>query len=121
MIYWRLIYPQFMKPRVLTYIRDSMKKVKPDDFRSPMDGANFVYNNKMTANYTEAIGWLDDLIKRKEISGAYFLKANILADSGKTADAIASGEKALKLAKAMPKPPNTDALEKKLAEWKARK
>ena len=43
------------------------------------------------------------------------------AGVGKTADAIASGEKALKLAKAMPKPPNTDALEKKLAEWKAKK
>ncbi len=110
-----------MNARVLTYIREKMKAVKADDFRSPMDGANFVYNNKMMANYAEAVGWLDDLIKRKETVGAYFLKANILADSGKTADAIASGEKALKLAKAMPKPPNTDALEKKLAEWKAKK
>ncbi len=110
-----------MNARVLNYIREKMKSVKADDFRSPTDGANYVYNNKLTANYAEAIGWLDALLQRKETVGAYFLKANILADSGKTADAITAGEKALKLAKAMPTPPNTAALEKKLAEWKAKK
>ena len=110
-----------MNARVLNYIREKMKSVKADDFRSPTDGANYVYNNKLTANYTEAIGWLDALLQRKETPGAYALKANLLADSGKTADAITAGEKALKLAKAMPTPPNTAALEKKLAEWKAKK
>jgi Protein of unknown function (DUF2911) len=110
-----------MNSRVLTYIREKMKAVKADDFRSPMDGANFVYNNKLTANYAEAIGWIDALLQRKETPGAFALKANLLADSGKTKEAIAAGEKALQLAKAMPTPPNTSALEKKLAEWKAKK
>jgi len=110
-----------MNSRVLTYIRESLKTVKAEDFRSPMDGANFVYNNKMTANYAEAIGWLDSLLARRETPGALGLKANLLADSGKTAEAIVAGEKALQLAKAMPQPPNTAALEKKLAEWKAKK
>jgi hypothetical protein len=110
-----------MSPRVLNYIRESLKTVKAEDFRSPMDGANYVYNNKLTANYAEAIGWIDALLKRKETPGAYALKANLLAESGKTADAIAAGEKALALAKAMTPPPNTAALEKKLAEWKAKK
>jgi hypothetical protein len=110
-----------MNSRVLTYIRESLKNVKADDFRSPVDGANYVYSNKLTANYAEAIGWLDSLIQRKETPGAYSLKANLLADSGKTAEAIVAGEKALALAKAMPQPPNTAALEKKLAEWKAKK
>ncbi|MEP6902336.1 MAG: DUF2911 domain-containing protein [Actinomycetota bacterium] len=110
-----------MNARVLGYIREKMKAVKTDDFRSPVDGANFVYGNKLTANYAEAIGWLDALLQRKETPGAYALKANLLADSGKTAEAITAGEKALQLAKAMPTPPNTAALEKKLAEWKAKK
>jgi hypothetical protein len=110
-----------MNSRVLNYIREKMKAVKADDFRSPMDGANFVYNNKLTANYAEAIGWIDALLQRKETPGAFALKANLLADSGKTKEAIAAGEKALQLAKAMPTPPNTSALEKKLAEWKAKK
>lgn len=110
-----------MNSRVLNYIREKMKAVKAEDFRSPMDGANFVYNNKMTANYAEAIGWIDSLLERKQTVGAFALKANLLADSGKTAEAIAAGEKALQLAKAMPQPPNTAALEKKIAEWKAKK
>jgi hypothetical protein len=110
-----------MNARVLNYIRESLKTVKAEDFRSPVDGANYVYNNKLTANYAEAIGWIDTLLQRKETPGAYGLKANLLADSGKIPEAIAAGEKALALAKAMPQPPNTAALEKKLAEWKAKK
>jgi hypothetical protein len=110
-----------MNARVLTYIREQLKLVKADDFRSPMDGANYVYNNKLTANYAEAITWLDALIARREAPGAYALKANLLADSGKTAEAIAAAEKALQLASTMNPKPNTAALEKKLAEWKAKK
>ncbi len=110
-----------MNARVLNYIREKMKAVKAEDFRSPVDGANFVYNNKLTANYAEAIGWIDALLQRRQTFGAFSLKANLLADSGKTADAIATGQKALDLAKTMPTPPNTAALEKKMAEWKAKK
>jgi hypothetical protein len=110
-----------MNARVLTYIRESMKNLKAEDFRSPMDGANYVYSNKMTANYDEAITWLDALLKKREAPGALALKANLLADTGKTAEAIAAGEKALQIASTMNPKPNTSALEKKLAEWKAKK
>src|SRR5215213_5552258 len=110
-----------MNSRVLNYIRESMKNLKAEDMRSPTDGAGFVYNNKMTANYEEAIGWLDTLLKKRETPGALALKANLLADSGKTAEAIAAGEKALQLAATMNPKPNTAALEKKIAEWKAKK
>ncbi len=109
-----------MNGRVLSYIREQMKMVKADDFRSPMDGANFVYGKKMTANYGEAIGWLDALLERKQTVGALALKANLLAETGKTAEAIATGEKAVTLAKTMTPPPNIAAFEKKLAEWKAK-
>lgn len=110
-----------MKPRVLAYIREQMKTVKADDFGSQTAGARYVYDNKMTANYAEAITWLDALLAKRETVNALALKANLLADSGKTAEAIVAGEKALQVAKAMPQPPNTAALEKKLAEWKTKK
>jgi hypothetical protein len=110
-----------MNARVLVYIRESIKNLKAEDARSPLDGANFVLNNKMTANYEEAIGWVDLSLKKREAPNALGLKANLLAETGKTAEAIATAEKALALAKTMTPPPNTAALEKKLAEWKAKK
>ncbi len=110
-----------MKPRVVNYIREQMKSVKAEDFDSPIAGARYIYNNKLTANYAEAVTWLDALLARRETVNALALKANLLADSGKTAEAIAAGEKALKLAQTLTPKPNTSALEKRLAEWKAQK
>jgi hypothetical protein len=110
-----------MNTRVLNYIRESMKNLKAEDMRSPIDGANFVFNNKLTASYGEAIGWLDTLLKKRETPGALALKANLLAETGKTAEAIAAGERALQIAATMNPKPNTAALEKKIAEWKAKK
>lgn len=77
-----------MQPRVLNYIREQMKTVKADDFSSQAAGARYVYDNKMTANYAEAITWLDALLQKRETVGALALKANILADSGKTLSLI---------------------------------
>ncbi len=110
-----------MKPRVLAYIREQMKTVKAEDFGSQTTGARYVYDNKMTANYAEAIGWIDALLQKRETVNALALKANLLADSGKTVEAIAAGEKALQLAQTINPKPNTAALEKRLAEWKAKK
>jgi hypothetical protein len=98
-----------------------MKSVKADDFGSPVNGARYIYDNKMTENYAEAVTWLDALLQRREAVNALALKANLLADSGKTAEAIAAGEKALQVAQTMNPKPNTSALEKRLAEWKAKK
>ena len=107
--------------RVLGYLRDQMKTVKADDFRSPVDAANYVYSQKMTANYAEAIQWLDALLKRRETPNVLGLKANLLADSGKKTEAITTAEHALELAKTITPKPNTAALEKRLAEWKTQK
>jgi Protein of unknown function (DUF2911) len=110
-----------MQPRVLNYIREQMKNVKADDFSSQPSGARYVFDNKITASYDEAIGWLDAFLKKRETPGALGLKANLLAETGKTAEAIAAAEKALQIAATMNPKPNTSALEKKLAEWKAKK
>lgn len=110
-----------MNDRVLNYIREKMKIVDAKDFRSQVQGANWVLQNKMTANYAEAISWLDAQIAREPRYGALALKATLQGELGKTADAIATAEQALALAKTAKPAPNTAALEKSLAEWKAKK
>ncbi len=104
--------------RTLTYLRGEMSKLKADDTRSPVDAANFVYGQKMTANYAEAIGWLDAALKTKETGNALGLKANLLAEMGKKAEAIAALERAITVAKTASPKANTSVLEKRLADWK---
>lgn len=107
--------------RTLTYLRSEMTSLKPDNTRAPIDAANFVYGQKMTANYTEAIGWLDASIKTKETANALALKANLLSETGKKAEAITTAERAVTVAKAANPKANTAALEKRIADWKANK
>ncbi|HXG82677.1 MAG TPA: DUF2911 domain-containing protein [Pyrinomonadaceae bacterium] len=107
--------------RALADIRKQMTALKADDFRTPAQAAGWVYAQKMTANYPEAIQWIDSSIKVRETPNALGLKAYLLADSGKKTEAIAVAEKAIQLAKAMTPAGNTTALEKRLAEWKAAK
>ena len=110
-----------LNDRTLTEIRKQMSNLKADDFRIPTQAANWIYSQKMTANYAEAIGWLDASLKAKETPNALGLKAYLLADTGKKAEAIAAAERAIQLAKAMTPAGNTVDLEKRLAEWKGRK
>jgi Protein of unknown function (DUF2911) len=105
--------------RVLTEIRSAIDTRKPEDITPLNQGANFVFANKLKANYGEAISWLDKSIAIKETFGNLSAKARLLAESGKTADAIKIGEKAVMVGKSAPKPANTADFEKTLAEWKA--
>ena len=75
----------------------------------------------MTASYPEAIGWLDASLKVRETPNALGLKAYMLADSGKKAEAIAAGERAVQLAKAKTPAGNTTDIETRLTEWKGGK
>ncbi len=110
-----------LNDRTLTEIRKQMSNLKADDLRTPSQAANWIYSQKMTANYGEAIGWLDASLKAKETSNALGLKSYLLADSGKKTEAIAAAERAIQLAKAMTPAGNTVDLEKRLAEWKGGK
>ncbi|MDQ3321780.1 MAG: DUF2911 domain-containing protein [Acidobacteriota bacterium] len=107
--------------RALAEIRKQMTTLKTDDFRTPAQAAGWVYAQKMTASYPEAIQWIDSSIKVRETPNALGLKAYLLADSGKKTEAIAVAERAIQLAKATTPAGNTTALEKRLAEWKAGK
>jgi len=103
--------------------RAAVAAAKPDDWRTPLQAANYVFVNNITANNAEAMEWLEKSIKTKETFGNLYTKARVLAAAGKTADAVAAAEKALQIAKA----PNSgvDAtsiadVEKRMAEWKSK-
>lgn len=107
--------------RVLADLRRQMANLKADDFRTPAQAAGWVYSSKLTASYPEAVQWLDKSIAVRENFGNLNTKARILADMGKTAEAIATAEKAVQVGKAATPAANTAALEKLLTEWKAKK
>jgi hypothetical protein len=107
--------------RVLAYVRAQIASAKPDDFRTPVTGANWVLNEKLTANYTEALGWVNKSLGVRETFGALNLKAQLLAATGNRAEAIKVAEKAIQVGKAATPAANTTNLEKMLTTWKAGK
>ena len=108
-----------VKALTLTKLRAAVAGAKPDDWRTPLQAANYVFNSEDKMDPTEAIGWLEQSIKVKETFGNMYSKARLLASQGKTDEAVATGEKALVLGKEAKA--NTADLEKRLAEWKAKK
>jgi hypothetical protein len=107
--------------RNLTMIREAVKSRKPDDVRPLTQGAGYVYSLRLKDNYDEAIGWLDQAIAVKEAFGPLSTKARILAEMGRTADAVAVGEKAVAVGKAATPAVNTADFEAALAGWKTKK
>jgi hypothetical protein len=107
-----------VKGLALQKARAAVAAAKADDWRTPLQAANFVLlsENKIDP---EAIGWLEQSIKVRETFGNMYTKARVLAAQGKTEEAIAVGEKALAIGKEAKA--NTGDLEKRLADWKAKK
>ena len=102
-------------------IRQAMKNLKSDDFRTPSQAAGWVLAMKMPAYYPEALQWIDTSIKIRENFGNLNTKARLLAELGRKQDAIVVAEKAIQVGKAANPPANTADLEKLLSEWKAGK
>jgi hypothetical protein len=112
-----------VKALTVEKLRAAVAASKADDWRTPLQAANYVFNNNLPAVNEEAMQWLDKSVKTKETFGNLYTKARALGATGKAADAVAAAEKALQLAKA----PNSgvDAntiadLEKRMAEWKSK-
>ncbi|MBA2735124.1 MAG: DUF2911 domain-containing protein [Acidobacteria bacterium] len=100
--------------------RSAIAASKPDDWQSRMQAANFAFQSKL--NMEEAMQWLDQSIKIKETFNNVGLKARVLAEQGKTADAVAAGEKAIQLGKEAKANPQAIAnMEKLVSDWKAKK
>jgi ribosomal protein S4 len=104
----------------MTKLRAVVAAAKPDDFQTRAQAASWALQNKLSVE--EAMGWLNDSIKIKETFGNVGLKARVLAEQGKTAEAITLGEKAIQIGKdAKVNPAAIANLEKLVAEWKAKK
>lgn len=100
--------------------RAAVATAKPDDFTTPLQAANYAFQNKLSVE--EAMGWLNQSIKAKETIGNVGLKARVLAEQGKTAEAITAGERAIQVGKeAKASPQGIANMEKLVAEWKAKK
>ncbi len=100
--------------------RAAVAAAKPDDFQTRAQAASYALQNKLSVD--EAMGWLDQSIKIKETLGNLGLKARVLAEQGKTADAITTGERAIQVGKeAKANPTNIANMEKLVADWKAKK
>jgi hypothetical protein len=104
-------------------LRAAVAAAKPDDWRTPLQAANYVFTNNLTANNEEAMQWLDRSLKTKETFGNLYTKARVLGGMGKAAEAVATAQKALDMAKA----PNSGVdpvtiadLEKRMGEWKTK-
>lgn len=89
-------------------------KTMLDDGRTAFQAANYAWDKGAKA---EAMKWVDQSIAAKESLANLTLKSRMLADAGKTKEAIATIEKAIAVGKAANG--NTANAEKLLAEWKA--
>ncbi len=107
--------------RVLTDVRSQVANAKADDFRTPAQAAVWVLNSKMTANYEEALKWIDASIKTRETFGNLNTKARLLGELNRKTEAIATGEKAIQVGKAATPAAETGDLEKMVAGWKSSK
>jgi hypothetical protein len=99
--------------------RAAVAAAKADDWRTPMQASVYFLQNSSKDDDQEALAWLEQSIKIKETYGNMYAKARWLASQGKTQEAITVGERALQLGKESKT--DTASLERRLAEWKAKK
>jgi hypothetical protein len=83
------------------------------------NAARFALDNKMYLE--EGFAWVERSIALDKNARNLQTKAELLAQTGKTDNAISTAEEAVKLAKAKDPKANTSGLEKMIADWKAKK
>lgn len=84
-----------------------------------MTVASYILSVKATSAYPEALGWIEDAERTNATFNVLSLKARLLAEMGRKADAIAAGEKAVQVGKAASPAANTAQMEGLLKTWKA--
>jgi hypothetical protein len=107
-----------VKAVTLAKARAAVAAAKPDDWRTPLQAANYVYLSEDKMDTTEAAAWLEQSLKVKETYGNLYTKSRVLASQGKTKEAIATAERAIVMGKEAKS--NTADLERRLAEWKTK-
>lgn len=105
---------------VVKKAKEAIAKAKPDDWATPLRASRWARESKLP----EADEWLERSIAAKPALGNLSDKAKLLAEQGKRADAIVTAEKALAAAKTQEPKPSAEAVaavEKLIADWKAKK
>lgn len=105
--------------KALASARTAIAGLKADDWRTPYQAANYCLTNDVALE--EGHQWLEKSLAIQQTYANVGLQARYLAKHGDKAGAIKTAEKALELAKTSKDKPDTSALEKLLAEWKAAK
>jgi hypothetical protein len=104
--------------KTLAGARAAIETMKSDDWRTPYQAASFCFTNDV-ALY-EGLKWLEKSLGVQQTWQNLGLQARWQAKQGKKAEALKTAEKALQLAKASKDKVDTSALEKLMAEWKAK-
>lgn len=110
--------------RVLAQFRETIKARKPEEAGPLNQAANYVVTFKQKDAYAEAMEWLNTSVGMKETYSNLAVKARLLREQGKTAEAIATAEKAIAVGRASTPPANPNAvngLQDLVNEWKAGK
>ncbi|HRJ89153.1 MAG: DUF2911 domain-containing protein [Blastocatellia bacterium] len=81
--------------------------------------AGYILSQKMTGSYADALLWTDEALKGSETFSVLSLKARILGEMGRKAEAIATAERAIVVGKAATPAANTTQIENLLKGWKA--
>jgi hypothetical protein len=103
----------------LAKTRAAVAGAAADDWQTPYRAASYCIQNDV--NVAEAATWLDKSIGIKPTFGNLGVKARYLAKKGDVKGAIETGARAIQVGKAADPKTDTSALEKLIAEWKAKK
>jgi len=103
----------------LANARAAMASLAPDDHQTAFRCASFAFQNNVAPD--EARQWMDKSISIKETWLNLRVKADMLAQEGKTAEAIQFGEKAIAVGKNDAPADEIAKIEKQVAEWKKAK
>ena len=108
-----------VKGLTVAKLRTAVASAKADDWQTPLQAANHLLQSNL--GLPQALVWAEQSIKARENFQNLSLKARILAAQGKTAEAVAAGEKALQTGRA--NNANAQALanfEQTLADWRGK-
>ncbi len=104
--------------KTLAGARAAIEAAKSDDWRTPYQAANFCFTNDVALE--EGWKWLEKSVAVQPTWQNLGLQARWQAKQGNKAEALKTAGKALELAKASKDKVDTSALEKLMAEWKAK-
>lgn len=103
------------KEKALANIRAALASAKPDDWRTPMNAANFAYQNDVARD--ERAAWLEKSLQINTNIQNLYTKAQIEAREGHKAEAIRTAELAISKAGEKDKE-EVEEIKKSIATWK---